>query len=132
MRSDIDDIVDDLISRWHTWRSGYTLTKGFRSSDATCKDAQSQWTYHDRDNGVLDEQIETSIMRAVDRAVECIPNEPMPWHSMILNEARNLASAAAVWTSPRLPKDREEFAVLRLEARNKLLVELQRQGCIGG
>jgi hypothetical protein len=132
VKNEIDAIVDDLLSRWHSWRNGYTHERGFRGTDATSRDAQSAYHYHDRHSGVVDEYIERQIMQAVDRAIERVPDVPLPWHLMILMEARNLWSGNAVWSSVRLPQDREEREVLRLEARNKLLIELQREGCIGG
>lgn len=131
MKNDIDAIVDDLLSRWHSWRSGYTHERGYRGRDATSRDAQSQWTFHDRTNGVYDDHIEAEIMRGVDRAVERIPDQPEPLHLVILIEARNLWSGAAVWNSIRLPLG-EELDILRIRARSRLLIELQREGCIGG
>lgn len=131
MKNEIDYLVDDLLSRWHSWRNGYTFARGFRGTDATCRDAQSQYHYRDRESGVVDEHIENEIMRAVDRAVERVPDRPRPWHLLILFEARNLWSGQAVWSSMRLPAG-EELEVLRIEARSKLMMELQREGCIGG
>ena len=130
--SDIDYIVDDLLARWHIWKNADRPAQGYRSTDATCRDAQSQWSYHDRDNGTLDAQIERETMKAVDRAVGRVPNHPRQWHTAISIEARNLVAMAEVWNSMRLPTDREELAVLRLEARNMLTIELRREGCIGG
>lgn len=131
MKNEIDSIVDDLLARWHHWRNGYSHERGYRGTDATCRDAQSQWSFYDRSNGVYDDYIESEIMKGVDRAVDRIPDTPRPWHLMILIEARNLASEYAVWSSVRLPTG-EELEVLRVEARNKLIVELHREGCIGG
>lgn len=128
VKNDIDAIVDDLLSRWHSWRNGYTYGRGYRSTDATSRDAQSSYHYRDRDSGVVDAYIEGEIMKAVDRAVDCIAE---PWHLVILIEARNLSSGFAVWSSVRLPPG-EELEIMRIEARSKLLNELQRQGCIGG
>lgn len=130
-KSALDTAVDDLLARWHDWRSGYSLTVGHSGVDSTCRDAESEWSAYDRENGVPDAYIENQIMLAVDRAVERIPDVPRRWHLMILFEARNLYSGAAVWKSTHLPQDYAEFEVLRIEARNKLLVELRREGCIG-
>ncbi len=130
MKTDIDSIVDDLLARWHEWRSGYTLTRGC-TGDATWRQAQSNWSSYDRDNGVPDAYLEDQIMRAVDRAADRVPNAPQPWRTMIMIEARNAAVGAAVWSSMRLPQNAEELEVLRIEARNRLLVELQREGCVG-
>lgn len=129
--SKIDAIIDDLLARWHDYRSGYALSKGHASSSASCQ-AESDWSAYDRDNGVTDQAMERDIMRAVDRAIERIPNTPHPWHTMICFEARNLWCEVAVWTSARLPNPKTpEFEVIRLEARAKLMVQLQREGCLG-
>lgn len=129
--SDLDYIVDDLLARWHRYRDDAKMSKGFRSTDATCRDAQSQWSYHDRENGTLDAHIERETMKAVDRAVARVPNHPQQWHTCICIEARNLVAMADVWSSMRLPKNDEELQILRLEARNKLIIELRREGCLG-
>lgn len=131
-RSAIDHKVDDLLARWHDWHSGYKLTAGHSGVDSTCREALSDWSAYDRENGVTDAYSENQIMLAVDRAIDNVPDEPdRRWHTMILFEARNLWSQAEVWSSMRLPEDPEEFEVLRIEARNKLLIQLQREGCIG-
>jgi hypothetical protein len=133
VKNEIDAICDDLLSRWHSWRNNYTHERGYSASDSTCRDAQSAYHYHDRSNGSVDAQIERQIMEGVDRAIDRIPDRPRPWHMLILIEARNLWSGHAVWHSARLPEsDTEDFKVLRIEARNKLIVELHREGCVGG
>jgi hypothetical protein len=127
MKSDVDSIVDDLLSRWHDWKSGYRFTRGYSSTDGTCKEAKSAWSSYDRDNGVADEWVENSIMAAVDAAIERIEE---PYHLCILFDARNLASEYAVWSSPRLPQG-EELEILKIESRTRLLRELRKDGVVG-
>lgn len=130
MRNDIDAIVDDLLSSWHQWKSGYQHTRGHAGASATCKNFNAP-THWDWQNGAADDHADLMRMRAVDQAVDKVPNDPQPWNTMLQFEARTLCVGFSVFRSPRLPADPEEFEVLRLEARNMLLVLLQRSGMIG-
>ena len=129
MTNEIDRILDDLLARWHHYSKHYRHTRGFNGKDNTCRDyaAPTHWDWH---NGAEDDRAEQQIMRGVDAAVARVPNTPCAWNLALQFEARNLASQYAVWNSPRLPQG-EELKILVLEARNKLLVELQREGAIG-
>lgn len=126
----LDATVDDLLIRWHGWRDSYRAGRGY-GSGAMFKDAVSAWSSYDRDNGVSEEIVERQVMEAVDRAIDAVPNTPHPWHTAIMIEARNLACGASVWSSARLPRSVQELEVLRIEARNRLVKELERQGCLG-
>jgi hypothetical protein len=125
----IDSKVDDLLSRWHHWRSAYRAAQGYASSDATCRQAVSSGLW-DRENGLVDDRAEESAMRAVDNAVERIPNTPQPWCTCLQIHARNLYTGHTVWFSPRLPKEKDELALLLLEARNMLARRLIDVGVI--
>ncbi len=128
MADKLDSILDDLLERWHHFKSGYQLAKGYGSSDATCRDFSTP-THWDWQNGAMDKHEEKVRMQGVDRALTRVPNTPEPWNTVLQFEARNLASAAMVWTSPRLPKG-EELEILRMEARTRAILELQREGCM--
>ena len=69
-------------------------------------------------------------MRAVDYAVERIPNTPMPWCTCLQVHARNLYTGRVVWMSPRLPQEKGELELLLLEARNMLARRLLDVGVI--
>jgi hypothetical protein len=131
--ADVDYQMDDLLARWHNWRAGVQIAKGYKTTDSTCGNAQSEWSYRDRDNGVLDATLEEQTMQAVDRAMDAIKELPdRPWYTLLEFEARNMAAMAAVWRSPRLPHPNSlEYHVLRMEARNQLLLRLRFEGCIG-
>lgn len=131
MVNDFDAIIDDLLIRWHYYSSKYQLAKAYASTDATCRMARSNWSSYDRDNGIAEEESAKTTMQSVERAVERMRS---PWplhHHMICVEARNLATGFEVWSSPRLPQNRDEREVLRIEARNKLAKELMEEGCVG-
>lgn len=126
MKSEIDNIVDDLLSRWHRWRRGYQMTKGYSSVDAACRDHRSS-TRWDWLNGAEEDRADELVLKSVDAAVDRIAQ---PWRTAIEFEARNLAAGCHVWSSPRLPTG-EALEVIKIEARNKLIVELHREGVVG-
>jgi len=122
--------LDDLLILWHQHRAGYSFAMGFSGKDSTCRDYRAP-THWDWQNGATQARAEALEVAALDAAIERVPNSPRRWNTALAFEARNLCSGAAVWTSPVLPRDREELEVLILEARNKLLQELRRAGVIG-
>lgn len=130
MRNEIDFIVDGLLATWYAWRREYKMTRGYSGRDGTCRDyrAPGHWDWK---NGAAEARADDLVVHAVDRAIDRIPNVPQRWNTAIQFEAMNLHSGAAVWTSPMLPRDKAERDVLVLEARNRLLVELRREGVIG-
>ncbi len=125
----IDNRLDDLLVMWHRYRAGYSVGRGFSGRDATCRDFQTP-THWDWRNGALDGRVDAVIAKGVSDAVDTIPNAPRRWNTALAFEARNLASKASVWSSPVLPKDKEELAVLVLEARTMLLDRLRRDGVL--
>jgi hypothetical protein len=129
MKIEIDALLDDWLSRWHEFSSGYRMTRGYSGSDATCRDHRTP-THWDWQNGAEEDRGMKEEMKAFDKAIRRVPNHPERWFTCLAFEARNLASAAAVWKSPYLPIG-EELAVLRIEARTKLIEELSRDGIIG-
>lgn len=125
----VDNRLDDLLVMWHEFRSGYSVGRGFAGKDATCRDFQTP-THWDWKNGALDGRVDAITAKAVGDAIDTIPNTPRRWNTALAFEARNLASRSVVWSSPVLPKDREELEVLVLEARTMLLVQLRKAGIL--
>ena len=129
-REDIDFTLDRLLAEWAEWRLRYRLTRGYSATDSTCRDyrAPGHWDWK---NGAADAKAEDMQVKAVDVAIERIPNTPERWKTALEFNAMNLHSGAAVWISPMLPRSREEREILLIEARSRLLVELRREGIIG-
>lgn len=125
----LDGKLNRLLACWYEWTLGYSHTRGYSGSDSTCRDYNTP-THWDWRNGAEDERADQERMRGVDAAIKRLPNEPERWRTCIEYEAMNLHSGAAVWTSKRLPQNAGELQVLRLEARNMLLRQLQREGVI--
>lgn len=122
----LDGKLNRLLASWYEWAQGYRHTRGYSGSDATCRDYSTP-THWDWRNGAEDERAHQERMRGVDRALKRVPNEPRSWRLALEVQAMNLHSEAAVWSSTRLPTG-DELAVLQLEARNLLLLELREEG----
>jgi hypothetical protein len=122
--ADINQVLNDLLARWHVWSSSYSFGKGYPSVDSACRDSRTSRQYDDT-NGALDAGVENRIMEAFDAAVWTIEQ---PHLTAIQFQARNFHARVAVWSSPRLPKDEMERGVLLMEARNKLMRALARSG----
>jgi hypothetical protein len=125
MRSENDYLISDLLASWHEWASGWSdvaahgscaMFTGVRSS--------RQW---DSANDVVDGSLHNDQMKALDFIVM----EMDPIHRTAIQiKARNLATGVNVWSSPRLPKDPEERAVLMLEAVNALTKRMFAAGMV--
>jgi hypothetical protein len=122
--------LDELLILWHRHRAGYQFSSGYSGSDSTCRDYRTPGHW-DWQNGAADARADAITAKGVEDAAALVPNQPKRWNTALAFEARNLASGAAVWTSPVLPRDPEERAILVLEARNMLARELMRAGVLG-
>ena len=127
MRNDIDNLLNDLLSSHHKWARRTRFGKGYPSESASCKDARASRQYDDS-NGALDSGLDDSRMEAFDAVLYRIEQ---PWLTALQVQARNLATGSNVWSSPRLPVDPLERSILTLEARNKILKELVKDGIAG-
>lgn len=126
MQSDLDHLLNDLLAKWHRYCAGYSFGKGYPSSDVTCRQSRTSKQY-DYDNGAMDASVDQSIMEAFDAAMDTIEQ---PWRTALSLQARNLHTGNSVWISPRLPADPIERGVLLMEARNKLLKVLAKDGVL--
>lgn len=126
----LDKVLDGLLIAWFEHFRAYTLNKGHSTASATTIDYRTPG-HHDWKNGAADERAEDLLVRGVDRAMQRVPNEPHRWRTALEFQARNLHGRLAVWSSPVLPATKAERDVLLLEARNRLVIELKREGTIG-
>lgn len=129
--TDLDAKIDELLTVWHNRSSGYSFVAGYASASPMFRDVKSNWSYHDRSNGVVTDVDDRSLVRAIGSAIMAVPNDPEPWRTCLMLEARNLALGLSVWSSARLPADREEREVIRLEARVKFAHQARKQGVLG-
>lgn len=124
--AEVEAILDDILSRWHHWSSSSRLVKGYASRSLVCGDFKISRQYDDS-NGALDSDIENQTMKAVDFQISEMPE---PFRSAIYCHARNLCTGVSIWSSPRLPQDREARAAIVVSARAMLSRRLALAGVL--
>ena len=125
MRNESDEILSDLLSRWHGWCRGSRYQNEV-AADPAFKGHRSsrQWDSLDE---VIDSDLTSSTMKAIDFQVSEMQD---PYRSAIFIEARNCYTGRQVWLSPRLPANREQRQALIRDARSMLLKRLVAAGVI--
>ena len=124
MRNDADELLNDLLRRWHIRAVSTPPQTGYYTSNPACKLFKTSRQYDDA-NGALDSDQDGQVLEAVGFAIDRLEQ---PWKTAVEFNARNLATGAAVWRSPRLPTDDMERAALVVESRGMLLVLLRSAG----
>ena len=128
LEADINQVLNDLLARWHVWSSSYSFGKGYPSVDSACRDSRTSKQYDDQ-NGALDAAVENRIMEGFDAVMWQMPNTTQqPYLTALQFQARNFHTRAQVWKSPRLPTEQMELVVVLMEARNHLIKALARNG----
>ena len=123
MRNESDAILDDLLSRWHSWAKGFQVCPA-PSADPMFRGVKSGRAWETQYE-IAEAQLNDDTMEAIDFQVGEMAE---PNRSAIYANARNLASRYAVWTSPRLPTDPQERAIVVMGARTDLMRRLLRAG----
>lgn len=126
MHNDIQTILSGMLADWHRWSQHTHTRHGYAGKSAGFGQSKSNSQF-DWENGIESDMVDRRIMEGFDAAIQRVPQ---PWLTALQFEARNLASRHQVWTSPRLPADREGREVLILEARVRLLRELAKDGVL--
>jgi hypothetical protein len=126
MQNDLQDVLSGMLVDWHHYCQHTRDRAGYAGKSPVFGQSRSNSQY-DWANGIEDEMVDRRIMQGFDAAAQRVPQ---PWLTALQFEARNLAGGYQVWASPRLPADQEEREILILEARNKLLRELARDGVL--
>lgn len=109
-------VVNEILVVWHHWSANASVGTGYGNRSASCSVGPG---------GCGDWEI--ADLEVVDAVVDAIPQ---PHRTAISFLARNLACRAQVWSSPRLPAQRNELQVLLLEARNMLTRGLITKGVL--
>lgn len=123
-RDAVDMQLDSLLILWHEVTDKYRHERSFSAPSMTnfyLSPTHQDWR-HEEVGREMEERVTAR------RIGDCIRRIEHPWQAAIVIQARNLATGADVWFSPRLPTHREAREVILLEARNKLLVELRKDG----
>lgn len=123
MHNDSHAILDDLLSRWHSWARGY-MPVPTCGADPMFRNAKSGKGW-DSTSDVIEDEINGKMMKAIDFHVSEIPD---PHRSAIYALARNLSTGRNVWVSPRLPRDQFERAEIVGQARTILTRRLMSAG----
>ena len=128
MSPTLSDALDDRLCRWHQWaraqRKG--IVRGFNHRALVVGEYKISRQYDDT-NGALDDDLDRSVMRSIDFEVSQMTE---PFRSAIYANAMALVVGVEVFTSPRLPEDREERQVVIGEARGMICRRLQLVGII--
>ena len=119
----VDDTLDGLLSRWHQWQSA-AVTRGWNRQALVVGGYRTSRQYDDQ-NGALDAHLDSIQMQAVEFAVQQMAD---PYKAAIYCLARALTVGVSVFTSPRLPVDSMERAVVVSDARGMLTRRLQSAG----
>lgn len=123
MMNDSHQILDDILSRWHSWARSYKANQQ-TPRDPVFRDAKSGRGWDSTDE-IIEDEIQNSMMEAVDFQVSEMKD---PHRAAIYALARNLSTGRSVWLSPRLPVDPLERATVVAEARNILARKLMACG----
>lgn len=117
------EILDDLLSRWHSWARGYSPIPRC-GADPMFRNAKSGKGW-DSTSDVIEDELNGKIMEAIDFQVSEMKD---PHRSAIYIHARNCSTGRNVWMSPRMPANPEERALILMEARNLLTRRLMNVG----
>ena len=123
MQNDSNIILDDLLSRWHSWAKGY-IPVPTSGADPMFRNAKSAKGY-DTTAEVIEDEITNAQMKAIDFQVGEMED---PHRSAIYIHARNCCTGRNVWLSPRLPQDPMERARILGEAKSILRDKLLSAG----
>lgn len=133
LMNDSDQILDDLLARWHHWMTGTPINGVDRLDDPAFRDARSRSGWDSSDD-VMDREVEKKLMKAIDFHVggDSRGQGGMsdPHRTAIYFLARNCCTGVKVWESVRLPKDPLELGVVIQEARNILTKRLIKAGVL--
>lgn len=123
LMAEANQILDDLLARWHHYCKGYSPVP-VKGADPMFRQATRPRGY-DTVNAILDDEAERIKMEAMDFHVYELQD---PHRSAILILARNCYTGRNVWLSPRLPRDAMERGTIIMEARNQLTRRLLSAG----
>jgi len=123
MMNDSAAILDDLLSRWHSWARSYKANQQ-TPRDPIFRDAKSSRGWDTTDH-IIEDEIHGSMMEAIDFQVSEMKD---PHRAAIYALARNLSTGRSVWLSPRLPTDPLARATVVAEARNQITKRLMAVG----
>jgi hypothetical protein len=124
MKDDSNELLNDLLARWHIYTKNYKYASGIGSQPMfrECRSNHRQWA-------TLDEisEEDKSTLERMDGIVWQLCEA---YRTCLQIQARNLVTGRSVWISERLPKDPEMRAHLLADARTALVVKLRIDGIL--
>lgn len=120
------DALESILCRWHQWQQADRVGRGFNRRSLVFGDYRVSRQYDD-ENSALDAGIEHDTMKAVDFQVTEMKD---PHRAAIYCLAQALTVGVAVFTSPRLPWDKEERAAVVAQARKIITGKLMAAGVL--
>jgi hypothetical protein len=131
--NDSDQILDDLLARWHHWMMEKPLNGVDRMDDPAFRDVASRSGW-DSAGDIVDAHLLAKTMQTIDFQVSGDSRGQGgmedPHRTAIYILARNCYTGRKVWLSRRLPSDRIELGILIQEARNILTKRLITAGVL--
>ena len=115
MKDEQNTILDDLLSRWHSWNASYELTST-PSTSPMFRQAKSSRGW-DSASEIIHDEAESATMERVDFVI-CGMQEPH--RSAVYAHARNLCTGKKVWSSQRVSTED-----LGIRAYSKLIDRVQ-------
>lgn len=100
--TDSDAILDDLLSRWHSWQRADRGVRGFNSRALMIGDTRAMKVQYEAQLERQDDEHDALQCRQIDHEVRQMAE---PYRTAIYMDARNINCGIAVWSSPRLPQD---------------------------
>lgn len=120
------DALESVLCRWHQWQQADTVGKGYNRRSLVCGEHMVSRQYDDA-NGALDDSLEDSTMRTVEFQVSEMRD---PHRAAIYCLAQALTIGVAVFTSPRLPRDKAERDAVVVQARRIISARLTTAGVL--
>lgn len=114
MHNDSSAILDDLLSRWHSY------CRTYNSSERSCS-PMFQSALRAKGEQTLDAISEDAWYGGTMKAIDFQVGEMQdPHRTAIYVHARNCYTGRSVWMSPRLPRDPMERQVILSEAKAEI------------
>ncbi len=118
MNNDADQILDDLLSRWHAWQKIDHGVRGYNHKALLIGDSRAYRVQYEAQLERQDDEHDALRSKAVNFAVrDCMVD---PYRTAIYMNARNLYTGHEVWISHRLPQDKAEREEILEFARGQL------------
>ena len=126
MNDDQQQILDSVLSEWHSWSQNQPITRGHASHSAGMEGYRCS-RQHDDQNGALDGDLHHMRCKQVDFEVQQMAD---PHRAAVYVIARNASTGRAVWASPRLPVEPVARDVVLTEARGIIRRRLLASGIL--